>query len=212
VKNVYVLSGLGADQRVFQHIDFGDLSPTFVQWIPPRTHETIQQYARRLLEQIPTPKPTLIGVSFGGMIAVEIAKLIDTDKVILLSSAKTKADLPFYYRWAGALQLHRLLPTALLKQANGLTNWLFGVHSPADKQLLSQILRDTDGVFLRWAIDQIARWQNQVVPPNLIHIHGTTDKILPYCQAHSHVSVAGGGHLMVLNKAQEVSALLHQAY
>src|SRR5690606_39042337 len=117
----------------FQGLDFSDYSTTYIKWIVPQDKETIEQYATRLLDQITTTKPTLIGLSFGGMIAVEVAKQIETEKVILVSSAKTKNEIPFYYRLAGKLRLHKLLPMGLLKSSNFISNWFFGTSSTFDK-------------------------------------------------------------------------------
>lgn len=209
-KELYIFSGLGADERVFQRLDFSGFSITFIQWIVPHENETIENYATRLLEQIKTAKPTLIGLSFGGLIAVEIAKQIVTEKVILISSAKTKKEIPFYYRFAGKLGLHKLLPTNLLKSSNFITNWLFGTITSNDELLLKQILRDTDPIFLKWAIDKIARWTNQTNTENTFHIHGTTDKILPLSFVKCNATIKNGGHLMTLNKAEELNQLLRQ--
>ena len=87
--------------KEFFNVDFSGFSTTFVKWIVPQDKETIEQYATRLLDQITTTKPTLIGLSFGGIIAVEVAKQIDTEKVILIASAKTKNEVLFYYRFDG---------------------------------------------------------------------------------------------------------------
>ena len=86
-KELYIFSGLGADERAFQRLDFSDFSTTFIKWIVPHDTETIENYTTRLLDQITTTKPTLIGLSFGGLIAIEVAKQIDTEKVILIASS-----------------------------------------------------------------------------------------------------------------------------
>lgn len=209
-REIYIFSGLGADERVFQRLDFSDFSITFIKWIVPLETETIENYATRLLDQITTTKPTLIGLSFGGLIAVEVAKQIDTEKVILIASAKTKNEIPFYYRFAGQLGLHKLLPTKLLKNSNFITNWFFGTSSTFDKQLLKQILIDTDPIFLKWAIDKVARWTNQTQTENIFHIHGTSDRILPLNFVKSNLTIKKGGHLMTLNKADEINNILIQ--
>ena len=113
-KPIYLISGLGADERVFQNLDFGRLKPTFIKWIEPIKNETNEEYALRLSEQFDTNKPIILGVSFGGMIAIEIAKQIDYQQVILISSAKTKAEIPIIYRILGRLKLHKLVPIRLL--------------------------------------------------------------------------------------------------
>lgn len=209
-KELYIFSGLGADERVFQKIDFSNFSTTFIKWIIPLDKETIEHYATRLLDQITTTKPTLIGLSFGGLMAVEVAKQIETEKVILISSAKTKYEIPFFYRFAGQLGLHKLLPTKLLKSSNFITNWFFGTNSTFDKQLLKQILIDTDPTFLKWAIDKVTRWTNKTQTKNLFHIHGTSDRILPFKFVYSSSTIKNGGHLMTLNKADELNNILRQ--
>jgi pimeloyl-ACP methyl ester carboxylesterase len=210
IKELYIFSGLGADERVFQRLDFSGFSTTFIKWIVPQDTDTIEQYATRLLDQITATKPTLIGLSFGGLIAVEIAKQIDTEKVILIASAKTKNEIPFYYRFAGQLRLHKILPTRILKSSNFITNWFFGTSSTFDKQLLKQILIDTDTTFLKWAIDKVARWTNQTQTKNLFHIHGTSDRILPFKFVNCNSTIKKGGHLMTLNRADELNNILRQ--
>ena len=209
-KALYLFSGLGADERVFQRLDLSGFTVVFIQWLVPHDKETMEQYAARLLDQIQSTKPTLIGLSFGGIIAVEVARQIDTEQVILISSAKTKNEIPFYYRLAGKLNLHKLLPVALLKRSNFITDWFFGVNSAFEKQLLKQILADTDPAFLKWAIDKVVKWKNQALTPNLFHIHGTGDRILPAGFVASDAIVKDGGHFMIGNKAEELNQILQQ--
>ncbi len=209
-KELYIFSGLGADERAFQRLDFSDFSTTFIKWIVPHDTETIENYTTRLLDQITTTKPTLIGLSFGGLIAIEVAKQIDTEKVILIASSKTKKEIPFYYRFAGQIGLHKLLPTIVLKSSNFITNWFFGTSSMFDKQLLKQILIDTDPTFLKWAIDKVTKWENQTQILNLFQIHGTSDRILPIKFVSCNSTINNGGHLMTINKADELNNILRK--
>lgn len=105
MREIYLLSGLGADKRVFDFIDLSGFKTNHVDWVAPIDNESIENYAKRLLRQIKTKRPIIIGVSFGGMVTVEIAKQIETEKVILISSAKTRLDIPFYFRIIGQLRL-----------------------------------------------------------------------------------------------------------
>ncbi|MGB4775107.1 MAG: alpha/beta hydrolase, partial [Daejeonella sp.] len=109
MNDIYIFSGLGADERVFQTLDFSGLKVTFIHWLTPHKAETIEVYAKRLTSQITINKPVLIGLSFGGIMAVEVAKQINTEKIILIASAKIRQEIPFYYRFAGKLSLHKLI-------------------------------------------------------------------------------------------------------
>lgn len=206
---IYLISGLGADATVFQRLDFKHYETRFIQWIDPNPNETLAGYALRLSSQIDTHKPILIGVSFGGMIAVEIAKIIDCQKVVLISSAKTRNETPLVYRFFGRLGLHQLIPVRLLKHPNMLTYWFFGMKTKTHKDLLKGILNDTDPVFLKWAMDAIIQWKNEETIEGLLHLHGDADRILPIgniCQVDFIVS--GGGHLMVYSKAENINQIL----
>jgi len=210
VKDIWFISGLGADERAFQFLDFGNWNPHFVHWIPPQQDETIGSYARRLLPQISSENPVLIGYSFGGMMAIELARLIPTAKLIILASVKTSRELPPWFRMAGRTSAYAFVPTSWVLKPMSFYNWLFGAERPDDKRLLAEIIRATDVQFLAWAMKVITRWQNDFIPPNLIHIHGTADKVLPYRYVKADISVENGGHFMLVNRAAELSAILHQ--
>ena len=208
MNHIYLFSGLGADERVFQKLDFSSLQITFIEWIEPLKNESIENYVKRIIPQIKHPNPILIGLSFGGMIAVEVAKQIPTKKVILIASAKNKKEIPFYFRWLGWIRIDSIIPISLLKKSNFLSNWFFGIESVTDKLLLKQILLDTNPIFLKWAIAKIIRWKNEVAIKNLIHVHGTADRLLPIYFVQYDQKIIGGGHFMTLNKSEEINRIL----
>lgn len=208
-QKIYLISGLGADERVFKNLDFKDFESHFIKWIEPIKNETLESYASRLIPQIITKNPILLGVSFGGMIAVEMSKFIDCQKVIIVSSAQTKNDIPQIYRFLGSLKIHYLLPSFILKSANFISYWLFGVQHEDDKMMFKSILKDTNIHFLKWAMTAISNWKNEFENKNIIHIHGDNDKILPLKHIHSvNFTIENGGHLMILNKANEINPIL----
>ena len=87
---------------------------------------------------------------------------------------------------------------------------MFGLTSASDKQLLKQILFETDPTFLRWAIDKVLRWTNQTQTKNIFHIHGKNDKIIPLNFVKCDSKIQSGGHLMILNKADKLTNILKQ--
>lgn len=205
---IYILSGLGADERVFQLLDLSAFDVTFIKWILPDPRDSMEHYAARLLVQITTENPIIMGLSFGGMMAIEIAKIIPTQKIILLSSAKGKNEIPFYLKIIGKLGIDDLVPVVFLKQTNRIVNWFFGVRGVFEKDLLKQILKDMEPAFLKWAIHQVLNWQNEFVPQNIVHVHGTSDKLLPFCFVSADISIKNGGHFMVLHHYKELNKSL----
>ncbi|SER45311.1 alpha/beta hydrolase [Pedobacter rhizosphaerae] len=149
--NVYLISGLGADRRIFGKLKFPENTViNHIDWIPPQPKEKLANYAQRLSEIIDPSKPfAIIGVSFGGMIAVEIAKVLSPVVTIIISSSLKSSHLPISYQLAGKLNLLPLIPASLLKSSNKLTqNYFFGIKTAVEKKLLSKIVNDTDAQFL----------------------------------------------------------------
>lgn len=201
---------MGADERVFQYLDLSMYDVHHIKWIPVHRKESIETYATRLSAQILHPRPILIGLSFGGIMAIEIAKQIEVDKIILIASAQTRNEIPFLYRLAGRACVHKLIPARIMKKPGLLTNYLFGASTASDKKLLKDILSDTDPAFLTWAIDKVVNWKNTVRPQNVKHIHGTQDRILPICLTTPHFKIKGGVHLMTITHAEEITNILKQ--
>ena len=199
---------MGADERAFAGLDLSFCKPVFVHWIKPLPKESLQQYALRLSEQITEKDPILVGLSFGGIMAVEISKLIPVRKLVLVSSAKTAREIPFYYKWLRYLPLHKMLTTGMLRSGNQLAYRLMGVAGRSDKKAFTRMLEVTDASLLKWSIGQIARWKNTSYPPHTFHIHGTADRMLPCWWVNPDETIRGGEHLMLLSKAKEVSAVL----
>ncbi|MDM1377866.1 alpha/beta hydrolase [Myroides marinus] len=208
MKKVYILCGLGVDKRVFNNFKFDGLDVEYIDWIPPTKKESLSAYARRLANHIQHKEPILIGLSFGGMVAMEIAKIIEVKKVILIASAKNKYELPFYFRIIGKIGLNKVIPAKLLKSSNYITNWFFGAQTKEEKLLLKSILHDTNPIFLKWAINEIINWDNTVEPVSTIHIHGNSDRILPISYTKADYYINQGGHFMTINKSKEIEEII----
>lgn len=211
---VYLISGLGADERVFQFLNFNETEHRFITWLAPLQNEGLSAYCQRLIEAqiVRSNNIILVGVSFGGIVAQEIAKLIPVQKVIIVSSIKTSDEFCWQIKLVRKLQLHRLMPNSLMKIANTLTaNYYFSTKTKDESKLLAQIIADTDVKFLSWAIHKLMNWVNEHYPPNLIHIHGTADRIFPLKYIRNAIEIPKGGHFMMVNKVFEVEQRIFAA-
>ncbi len=210
MKKVYFISGLGADKRIFSFLDLSFCEPVFIDWITPEKNEPLQSYALRLRSQIPEISPVIIGISFGGMLTTEMAKADPAVRAIILSSNKTRKEFPGYFRAGLYLPLYKWSPATLVKKVTLKTSTMLGGTTEDEKKLLHQIIRESDMGFVRWAIGAILHWENMTIPPNIIHVHGTADKLLPFRYVKADYVIEGGTHVMTLDKHQEISLLLKQ--
>jgi pimeloyl-ACP methyl ester carboxylesterase len=208
--NLYFISGLGADKRVFDKLVLPSAFRIHhIEWLPVSKKETLEHYCRRLSEQIDTDQPfTLVGLSFGGVIATEMSKFLKPVQTVLISSFCLKKEVSRFYVFLSDTGLYKLLPTRIFLKPNHFVYRIFGAYNPAAKKLLQNILEDTDPVFFHWALNQLFSWNNNWIPPNLVRIHGTADKVLPYKTNMEAIPVKGGEHLMVYSKWEIVSEIL----
>lgn len=206
---VYFISGIAADERVFRHISLPDYCiPRYIPWIQPEKDESLSSYANRLAVKIDTnEKFVLIGLSFGGMIATEIANHFPAVKIILISSVPSSEQIPISYKMAGSLRLHRVIPVAMLKHASWLKRF-FTAETYEDKVMLKSMIRDSDTNFIRWAMHAILTWDNKKIPENFFHVHGTSDQILPSRYTKPTHFITKGGHLMIMDRADEINKIL----
>ncbi|RDC61534.1 alpha/beta fold hydrolase [Adhaeribacter pallidiroseus] len=212
---IYFIPGLGADARMYQlvQLDSHKFKKSVLTWLPPRKNESLAAYAQRMAAQIPEHHQpiVLVGVSFGGMLAVEISKIRPVARTILISSIKTSQELPHYLQILGKLNLHHYLPLHWAKKLPWLYHWIFGATTFTEKKMLREIIQDTDVAFVKWALTAIVNWQSQDQVPGLLHVHSNQDKIFPLPYIKDPAVVYSGGHLVIFSAALEISRLITQA-
>lgn len=208
MKKVYFIAGLGADSRAFTFLDLSFCKPIFIDWLPPSHKETLPSYAEKLFTVIKDEEATIVGLSFGGMLATEIAKRHPRTKVIIIASSKTHLEIPNYLRFWRHFPIYKLHSNKIKNSAGGFVLSILGAKGIEQKKLQLQIMKDSDAVFTRWAMDAVVNWKNNVIPKNVIHIHGTADKLLPYRYVKADYTIKDGEHVLVMDRAEELSQLL----
>lgn len=162
-----------------------------------------------MAEKIENPSPVLLGVSFGGMVAIEIAKQRNVEKIIIISSVKSSAELPQWMKITGRFQLHKLLPTRSYKFTEKFDNDRLGVSNNAEREFVNQYRKNSDPVYLNWAIHQVLNWENDWCPPGIVHIHGDKDRIFPIKKLKPTHIIKEGTHIMIINRGEELSQCIN---
>lgn len=212
MKTIFCISGLGADEKAFAKLDIEGYHLRVIQWKQPLINESLEAYATRMREEIDEPDPVLMGLSFGGMVSIEIAKQIPVKKIILISSIKSAKELPFWMKTVAKLKLHKIVPVRSNYKLTGfIQNHFLGIRTAEEKALVAQSRRKANTQYIQWSVDKIVNWKNEWLPPVIIHIHGDHDKMFPIKNIHANYVVRHGGHFMIMNKAREVSALIQKA-
>jgi pimeloyl-ACP methyl ester carboxylesterase len=209
MQEVYFISGLGANEHAFMNLQLPGIKQIHLKWFQPLVKETMESYAKRMSEKITTKDPIIVGLSLGGMVAIEIAKIIPVKKTILISSCKTAKEVPWYFKIGRVLPAHKLIPVSWIAGSYGPIVWFLGAITDEQLDRLKKVIdKSLFYRFDKWAMDAIVKWKNNIIPPNVIHIHGNKDKMLPYKFVKADHTIDGGTHLMVLTKGKKVSEIL----
>jgi len=209
---LYMLSGLGFDERIFSNLEITNADIEYLKWLEPDDNETLTNYVKRISEQIEvTEQPIiLLGHSFGGIIVQEISKLIPVNKIILLSSVKSEYEMPLRIRTMKFLPLYKFLNKDLILKSFPVWARLFGYNSEKGRNLFKEMISNSSNNYLRWSLKTISEWkQTNKKLPELIQIHGTRDKTFPLKFIKRPIIVEDGSHFMVYSKAEEVSRIIN---
>ena len=209
MSKIFLIAGLGADTRVYNNIDLHEHDVTPVDWIEPHKLDTLSTYAQKLIHQYNiTPGSIVIGNSLGGMITIEVSKLIPLKKAILISSIKTSDEAPWYFSLFRNLPVYKIIPGKLFTSMGFMVKPLFGHMSAEDAWLFSDMLKNTSPVFAKWAMGAILHWENKLTPADTYHITGDKDLIFDYKRIKGATIVKGGTHIMIFDKAKEINTIL----
>lgn len=216
-----LLPGLGSTPDVFYHQRkaFGDRleTPAFISHEP---NESVAAYAQRWAKKLSRPgddRPLFIGgVSFGGMLAQEMALHLDPKpRAVLLLSTTRQAD-----QVTPAMQLAevfgRFIPTSAVNKALLQLNLLFALRDGLDdddKGRLMQAGREVDPDVAKWAGSVAVDWPGFDPPsdyPPVHQIHAKKDWVIkaPSEDAPNVELVEGGSHLLHMTHHQTVNRFL----
>ncbi len=207
------IPGLGFSPAIYRKVDWGNYSPKMLKWLEPSAYdESIQAYAQRMLDQIDgdTKELILIGHSFGGVMAQEMARLQPVKQIILVSSIRSPKEIPWRYRIFAPLKLDFLFQKAPAIITLPLWGPPFGYKTSEEQALFREMVSPQNNSMLQWSLRKFSAWQELPPSDTPVHsIHGTNDKTLPHSLLRQVDELVNeGSHIMLFNRAAEVSRLI----
>lgn len=209
---IYQISGLGANQNAFKYLKFdSEHEVIYLPWLQPESHETLEHYAQRMAENIQTDEDfILMGLSFGGLVVQEMNQFLDPKLNVLISTVKSRSELPNFMKFSATTRAHKLIPPSFLSSDKGLSYAFFRKLYSSKMPDLQEFFDYRDPEYLTWSIDQIVNWKNHVDLKPFVHLHGDNDIVFPISNIQDAVKIEGGNHLMVLHKARKISEIINE--
>lgn len=207
---VYAVPGLATNEGIFAGIKLYNHQLIVLKWPSLKREYSMKEYAMCFVEQINTNEPFMIlGLSFGGMIAVELGKILQPEKVILISSAKTRRGLSWPIRFFKFFPVHLLIPDRIFRSFSFRARLLLGFSADYMK-ILAPMVKEMPENYFKYAIHYIVNWNNKDVPENTILIHGNADKLIWHNKKFADHTIQKGSHAMVITKASELNKILNE--
>ncbi|AXT60174.1 alpha/beta hydrolase [Aquimarina sp. AD10] len=204
VSHIYFVPGMAADVSIFENIKLptNQFSIYTIPWKIPDKEESISEYAKRMCKAVKHDNAVLIGVSFGGIIVQEMSKRMKFRKVIIISSVKSKFELPKRMKIARKTGFYKLLPTSLISKIENWEKLAFGDFAKKRAAMYQRYLSVNDKRYLDWAIKNMVCWDQEKPSDDLIHIHGDKDVVFPIVNIKNCITVEKGTHVMIVNRAR----------
>jgi len=207
---ILLLTGMTPDHRIFDRLL--PLLPTaiVVDWIPPIANESIASYAARLSCTVNHEEPTVVcGVSFGGIVARELASCLNATSCVLISSVRSPRELPPWFRICRLMAPRPAV--AIMKTIRDIaTYWPRRLKSSSTWRLMK--LGGKSGEWHRWATAAVLNWNLSKDAERIpsIHIHGDRDATFPIRYTGADTVIHGGGHVLPLTHCEEIAEKLRQ--
>jgi len=209
---VYLFPGQGSDKRLFDSLNF-DTAFTIrhIEYKIPDKGTTLKQYTKTISKQIDTSQQFIfIGVSLGGMICVELSEILNAEKVILISSAKNRSELPFRYRFQRIFPIYKLLPAGFLLFGAKFLQPIVEPDRNLNKETFKSMLSAKNPQYIKRTIDMIINWDRRTNTKKIIHIHGNNDHTIPIRRVKCDYIVNKGSHMMTLTNFMEITEILQK--
>jgi len=207
---IYLFPGLGANEKLFKAFDFSPFKTKVISFLIPEKKETLQHYCERLSAFIDASDENIyIGVSFGGILAQEISKIIPAKKIIIISSIKSEKEKPTWFSWLKLIPLYSVIPPKALKKILVCFSEVITRKTKEEKNRFRLLVAEADDRVIRWGVKQVINWKQAVPPCGIIHIHGDKDILFPVKKIKADFVIHGGAHFMIMREEKEINELIN---
>jgi len=207
---LYLIPGHGGDERLFNNLILPEsVELVHIKYIDIEPGMSMSEYAQSLAEQIDTSEPYgLLGVSLGGMLAVEISENYNPHFTIIVSSAKSMHEVPKLYRLWKNFPIYNYLGPKVFQYSAMFLQPLFEPDRKKEEETFKAMLKDKDPAFIKKASKMIVEWDRTSLNSNIIHLHGTKDNTIPFELVNSVIAIEGASHMMILTEGERLSAII----
>jgi len=197
MRRLILLKGLNPDAKVLSRLTTKFPRSEILEWSRPHYGSSLSQYAKQLVDEHGIDSSCdILGVSFGGVVAQEIASISCCRHCFVVSSIVNTSELRFPVAGLRFLRPQRI--EELLRAIERVI-----------RSRYTRKLRGSHGEWYCWGLSRIASWVPPKSSPDTMtfRIHGDRDMTFPLKSEVDHLLV-GAGHLACVTHVDELAELL----
>ena len=203
---IYCIPGLGLDHRLFGKLSISGVELKFLDYIEPSYNESITDYAKRLSKKIEDSNFSIMGMSLGGILAIEISRIKKVESLFLISTVKNKSEVPSIFKYMDMLPTKNKTASKLALDASVAFKPYYDKSDAAGSKLFDSMIRSASVELLAWGVQQLSNWSyKEELNCPFYHLHGTADLIFPIKNIDKAETIKGATHYMLYNNAKDVS-------
>ena len=192
---IHVYPGMGATASMYGERWREAIAGTYHNWPEWSGEETIAEMAATLIEAHGiSDGDTVIGSSLGGMLAAEVSRTIELERIILIGSAIHPDEIRTLLK-----VLHPIIDYTPLDFIQKLAGKV-----PME---LSGMFAETDPGYIRAMCKAVFLWEGIEAGSSILRIHGKHDSVIP---PPSDAHLIDGGHLIAMTHAEECLQMIQQ--
>lgn len=173
----------------------------------PSGKPSIASMATQLADAI-SPESVLVGISFGGIVAQELASQLSPKGCVIISSVRSPKQFPFWM-WIGKL----IGGSNACRLLERYASWIRAVPGLRNTRV-SRVAQQQFGPcsnWRRWATSAILSWQPTSIDNTpIFQIHGSEDRTFPLRFTSPDLVIRGGKHALTVSHPQETANEIKQ--
>ncbi len=197
--NTFILPGMGASSKMYSEPHYNNLiNVKFLNWPKYKGEETINDIAKSVIAEYQIEFSDIVGgSSLGGIVALEIAKILNLKKALLIGSTNDPIMINKFLKAFGKLADYT--PINLVQFLTGKSN----------NDLLN-MFAESDSNFIKAMCKALHRWQNPIIIEGQIYqIHGQHDHVIKP-PINNATIIQDGGHLISITHPNEVACFINE--
>lgn len=209
-RKLILLPGMTPGRRIFDklapHLGLCEI----IDWVAPGRAKSISEYAQKLATETGIDSECdIVGVSFGGMVAQEIANLVRSRLCFAVSSVSSSNEL------RPAQKILARLPEGVHSSALGFVGGIanaWPLKGSSTGTVRARKFAGVGGDWYRWATSAALRWTPDFSGSHfrVIRVHGDRDRTFPNGHRHADHVITGAGHVLVITHSRALAEIIHQ--